>query len=88
MHGPEQICKYTSRCTHLSTGCLPDMTVLLPDADGKGDEMLLAKLEAWVKGGPSAAPHLHFLCYLLQSSLAAQRQLLDNSALAQRYLLQ
>ena len=53
-------------------------------ADGKGDEMMLVKLEAWVKGGSSAAPHLQLLCFLLQSSLAAQRQLLEDACLAAR----
>lgn len=57
------------------------------NADGKGDEMMLAKLEAWVKGGSSAAPHLELLCFLLQSSSAAQRQLLEDASLAARYVL-
>lgn len=56
-------------------------------ADGKGDDMMLVKLEAWVKGGSSAAPHLQLLCFLLQSSLAAQRQLLEDACLAARYVL-
>lgn len=55
--------------------------------DGKGDEMMLVKLEAWVKGGTSAAPHLQLLCFLLQSSSAAQRQLLENASLAARHVL-
>ena len=53
-------------------------------ADGKGNEMMLVKLEAWVKGGSSAAPHLQLLCFMLQSSLAAQRQLLEDACLAER----
>ncbi len=56
------------------------------NADGKGDEMMLVKLEAWVKGGSSAAPHLQLLCFLLQSSSAAQRQLLEEASLATRYV--
>lgn len=59
-----------------STGC----------ADEKGDEKMLAKLESWVEGGSSAAPHLQLLCFLLQSSLAAQRQLLEDTCLAERYM--
>ncbi|KAL3146495.1 hypothetical protein ABBQ32_000749 [Trebouxia sp. C0010 RCD-2024] len=53
--------------------------------DGKGDEKMLVKMESWVKGGSSAAPHLQLLCFLLQSSLAAQRQLLQDTGLAERW---
>ncbi len=58
--------------------------IMLLFSDGKGNEMLLAKVEAWVQGGSSAASHLRLLCYLLQSSLAAQRQLLEDPPLANR----
>lgn len=47
---------------------------------------MLDKLESWVKGGSSAAPHLQLVCFLLQSSLAAQRQLLEDPGLAERYM--
>lgn len=47
---------------------------------------MLVKMESWVKGGSSAAPHLQLLCFLLQSSLAAQRQLLQDTGLAERYM--
>ena len=56
-------------------------------SDGKGSEMLLAKVEAWAQGSSSAAAHLRLLSYLLQSSLAAQRQLLEDATLADRYIL-
>ena len=46
--------------------------------------MLLARVEAWTHGGSSAAAHLRLLCYLLQSSLAAERQLFEDSSLAAR----
>ena len=46
--------------------------------------MLLGKVEAWAKGGSSATPHVQLLIYLLQSSLAAQRQLLEDASLADR----
>ena len=58
-----------------------------PCADGKGSEMLLAKVEAWAQGSSSAAAHLRLLSYLLQSSLAAQRQLLEDATLADRCIL-
>jgi hypothetical protein len=53
-------------------------------ADGRGNEMLLAKVEAWTHGGSSAASHLRLLCCLLQSSLAAQRQLFEDQSQAGR----
>ena len=53
-------------------------------SDGKGNEMLLARVEAWTHGGSSAAAHLRLVCYLLQSSLAAERQLFEDSSLAAR----
>lgn len=53
--------------------------------DGRGNEMLLAKVEAWTHGSSSAASHLRLLCYLLQSSLAAQRQLFENPSQAGRW---
>jgi len=53
-------------------------------ADGRGNEMLLAKVEAWTHGGSSAGSHLCLLCYLLQSSLAAQRQLFEDPSQAGR----
>ncbi len=53
-------------------------------ADGRGNEMLLAKVEAWTHGGSSAASHLRLLCCLLQSSLAAQRQLFEDPSQAGR----
>jgi len=46
--------------------------------------MLLAKVEAWTHGGSSAASHLRLLCCLLQSSLAAQRQLFEDQSQAGR----
>ena len=46
--------------------------------------MLLTKVEAWTHGGSSAASHLRLLCYLLQSSLAAQRQLFEDPSQAGR----
>lgn len=46
---------------------------------------MLAKVEGWVGGGPSAAPHLGLLCQLLHSSLAAQRQLLESPDSAARW---
>ena len=46
--------------------------------------MLLTKVEAWTHGGSSAASHLRLLCYLLQSSLAAQRQLFEDPSQADR----
>ncbi|KAL0028131.1 hypothetical protein WJX77_009068 [Trebouxia sp. C0004] len=53
--------------------------------DGRGNEMLLTKVEAWTRGGSSAASHLRLLCYLLQSSLAAQRQLFEDPCQADRW---
>ncbi len=53
-------------------------------ADGRGNEMLLAKVEAWIHGASSAASHLRLLCCLLQSSLAAQRQLFEDPPQAGR----
>ncbi|DBA88872.1 TPA: hypothetical protein ACH3X2_000117 [Trebouxia sp. C0005] len=46
--------------------------------DGRGNEVLVTKVEAWTQGGSSAASHLRLLCSLLQSSLAAQRQLFEQ----------
>ncbi|KAA6419767.1 MAG: hypothetical protein FRX49_10300 [Trebouxia sp. A1-2] len=69
----------------LPSASLPWIVRLLqgPD-DGRGNEVLVTKVEAWTQGGSSAASHLRLLCSLLQSSLAAQRQLFEQPSQAGR----